>query len=175
MSAFAIGTLPVLAGISFSSFKLQKSSSFGGTFNLIAGLFILLFGFYNINAQFNVLGLPSMSDVFARTSSDSPAGTSLGVTMKGEGENQYQELTMMAKEFEYFPKTIKLKAGVPTKLTVLNNNVVGCAQAMWLGGLYDEVIYLNKPRSEAEFTPEKGTYKISCTMGMVPPVMVRVE
>ncbi len=176
MSAFAIGTLPVLAGISFSSFKFQKSSSFGGTFNLIAGLFILLFGFYNINAQFNVLGLPSVSDIFAGTSSVSPtSGTTLGVTMKGEGENQYQELTMMAKEFEYFPKTITLKAGVPTKLTVLSNNVVGCAQAMWLGGLYDEVIFLNKPRSEAEFIPEKGTYKISCTMGMVPSVMVRVE
>ena len=176
MSAFAIGTLPVLAGISFSSLKFQKSTTFGGTFNLIAGLFILLFGFYNINAQFNVLGLPSMSDVFAKTSSSTPSsGTSLGVTMKGEGENQYQELTMLAKEFEYFPKSITLKAGVPTKLTVINNNVVGCAQAMWLGGLYDEVVYLNKPQSEAEFTPKKGTYKISCTMGMVPPVLVKVE
>jgi len=177
MSAFAIGTLPVLAGISFSSFKFQKNTSFGGTFNLIAGLFILLFGFYNINAQFNVLGLPSMSDVFAKTSSSTSAqgGTQLGVAMKGEGENQYQELTMLAKGFDYFPKNITLKSGVPTKLTVLSNNVTGCAQAMWLGGLYDEVIYLNKPRSEAEFTPSKGTYKISCTMGMVPPVMVRVE
>lgn len=177
MSAFAIGTLPVLAGISFSSFKFQKSASFGGTFNVIAGMFILLFGFYNINAQFNVLGLPSASDVFAKTSSESSpsSGATLGVTMKGEGENQYQELTMQAKGFEYFPKSITLKADIPTKLTVLSNNVTGCAQAMWLGGLYDDVIYLNKPRAEAEFTPEKGTYKISCTMGMVPPVMVRVE
>lgn len=176
MSAFALGTLPVLAGISFSSFKLQKSMQFGGTFNLVAGLFILLFGFYNINSQFNVLGLPSVSDMFAGSSSSSnQIGAKLGVTMKGEGDSQYQELTMQATEFEYFPKNITLKAGVPTKLTVLNSNVVGCAQAMWLGGLYDEVIYLNTPTSKAEFTPEKGTYKISCTMGMVPPVIVRVE
>lgn len=174
MSAFALGTLPVLAGISFSSLKFQKSTSLGGTFNLIAGLFILLFGVYNVNSQLNVLGFVSLSDIFAKSNVQSvPQG--LGVEIVGEGENQYQQVNMEARQFEYFPKNLTLQAGIPTKLTVTNFNVAGCAQAMWLGGLYDDVLYLNTPTSTAEFTPQPGTYKISCTMGMVPPVLVTVK
>jgi len=46
---------------------------------------------------------------------------------------------------------------------------------MYLPGLYDKVVYLTEKVTEVEFTPEKkGNYKISCTMGMVPPVTVRV-
>jgi len=41
--------------------------------------------------------------------------------------------------------------------------------------LSDEVLYLSGPESVAEFTPQKGKYKVSCTMGMVDPIIVTVE
>lgn len=174
MSAFALGTLPMLGALSFSSLKFAKRSAFSGTFNLLAGIFIVLFGAYNVNAQLNVLGMVSFNDL-ARRETVVDASVGLGVELIETDGKQMQYVTMEAREFAYLPKTIRLKAGIPTKLTVNNYDVSGCAQAMWLGGLYDEVLYLNKPTVEAMFTPKPGTYKISCTMGMVEPVIVTVE
>ena len=84
-------------------------------------------------------------------------------------------MKLKAEGFGYSPRAITLKANVPVKLSVTNQNVVGCAQAMYMPGLYDDVIYLDKPISKAEFIPTRtGTFKISCTMGMVQPILVTV-
>lgn len=175
MLTFALGTLPMLGFLSFSSVKLQKNAAFSGTFNLLAGVFILLFAIFNVNAQLNVLGIVSASD-FARSSSNvNDKKQVAGVQVVGTGVDMKQLAFIDAVGFEYFPKNITLKAGIPTKLTVNNENVFGCAQAMWLGGLYDEVLYLTGEESVAEFTPQKGKYKVSCTMGMVDPIIVTVE
>lgn len=174
MFAFALGTLPVLAILSFSSLKFQKNIAFAGTFNLLVGLFIVAFGIFNINAQFNVLGWKNLNDVYAKTKSVNQ-NSNTGVKIIGEGKNKYQEVTMEAKGFEYYPKNITLLVNVPAKFTIKNSGVLGCAQAMYMPGLYEDVIYLSSKQSKAEFTPKKlGTYKISCTMGMVPPVTVQV-
>ncbi len=173
MLAFALGTLPVLAVISFSSVKLQKNSFYSGTFNLVAGLFILIFGIYNINSQLNVLGLKSLNDVnnsVVRTASDNS-----DVKLVEDGNNTYQVVSLKAEGFKYLPRELTLKRGVPVKMTINSNGVLGCAQAMYLPGLYPDVVYLNEPVKKIEFTPGKvGTYKISCSMGMVPPVIVKV-
>ena len=47
MLAFAVGTLPVLALLSFSSFSIQKSSK-SGIFFKTAGLIVILFGLFNL-------------------------------------------------------------------------------------------------------------------------------
>lgn len=47
MLAFALGTLPVLALLSFSSFSIQKSSK-AGIFFKTAGLIVILFGLFNL-------------------------------------------------------------------------------------------------------------------------------
>lgn len=174
MFSFALGTLPVLAALSFSSIKLQNNPVFAGTFNLLVGFFIIAFGVYNINSQFNVLGLPSLSDISLPSQSTS-ANQKTGVQLRTEGGVEFQEVIMEAKGFEYYPKQMTLKAGLPAKVTIKNTNVFGCAQAMYMPGLYDEVIYLTGKETKVEFTPKKpGTYKISCSMGMVPPITVQV-
>ena len=175
MLTFALGTLPMLGFLSFSSVRLQKNAAFGGTFNLLAGVFILLFAIFNVNAQLNVLGIVSASDFARSSSNENDKKQVTGVQVVGEGADRKQLAFIDAVGFEYFPKNITLKAGIPTKLTVNNENVFGCAQAMWLGGLSDEVLYLSGPESVAEFTPQKGKYKVSCTMGMVDPIIVTVE
>ena len=173
MFSFALGTLPVLWFLGFSSVSLQKSKLFSQTFNLIAGILIVIFGIYNINSQLNVLGIPSVSDITPRETIGVVQG--LGVRLVGIGKNQYQEVTMEARGFEYLPAELTLKAGVPVKLTVKSNGVFGCAAAMYWPGIYDEVIFLDKPVVSAEFIPKNsGTFKVSCSMGMVPPVKVTV-
>lgn len=176
MLLFAFGTLPSLSVLSFSSIKFQSNPTFASTFNLVIGLLIIAFGFYNINSQFVVLGLPNAS-LLLKTRNEtivSDNNSHLGTTLSWENGIEKQIVRMKAKKFEYFPKSLELKANIPTTLTIENDNVVGCAQAMYLHGLYDEVVFLNETTATIEFTPKAGTYYISCSMGMVEPVIVTV-
>lgn len=56
MSAFAFGTLPVLALISFSSFSIRESSK-AGIFFKSAGLIVILFALMNIVNSLVIIGL----------------------------------------------------------------------------------------------------------------------
>lgn len=58
MFAFAIGTLPVLALISFSSFSIQNSSK-AGIFFKTAGLIVILFALFNLINSLVVIGVVS--------------------------------------------------------------------------------------------------------------------
>lgn len=62
MSSFALGTLPVLGLISFSSFSIQKSSYYGIFFKT-AGLIVILFALYNLMNALVVAGI--ISPVFS--------------------------------------------------------------------------------------------------------------
>ena len=56
MLSFALGTLPVLALISFSSFSIQKSSK-AGIFFKTAGLIVIMFALFNLTNSLVVIGL----------------------------------------------------------------------------------------------------------------------
>ena len=56
MLSFALGTLPVLALLSFSSFSIQKSSK-SGIFFKTAGLIVILFALFNIINSLVVIGI----------------------------------------------------------------------------------------------------------------------
>lgn len=56
MLAFALGTLPVLALVSFSSFSIQSSAK-AGVFFKAAGLIVILFALFNLINSFVVIGL----------------------------------------------------------------------------------------------------------------------
>lgn len=168
MLLFALGTLPILLGISFSGIFFSGKASWSTRFNVIAGVLVLMFGIYNISAQLNVLGLPSLSDV-GRVSENAAQEIA---EPSAEGE---QELHIIADKFVYVPtSSTTLKAGVPTTLIVDNKGAVGCAQFMAARGLLEEWIELKPGENTAIFTPEKGTYKLTCTMGMVDPITITV-
>lgn len=179
MFMFALGTLPSLGLISFSSIKFQSNQSYSSVFNLVVGILIIFFGLYNVNSQFLVLGIPNISTItskkFISNFSNIKRGLSgLGSEIITENGEQVQKVYMKAERFEYLPKTLTLKSGIPTTLEVQNNGVIGCAQAMYLRGLYDNVVYLNEKKISINFVPKKGTYYITCSMGMVQPVTVNV-
>ncbi len=56
MGAFALGTLPVLGLISFSSFSI-RDSAYAGIFFKAAGLIVILFALYNIMASLVIVGI----------------------------------------------------------------------------------------------------------------------
>lgn len=172
MSLFALGTLPSLAAISATSISFQTKPQTAATYNLIVGSLIILFGLFNLNAQLGLLGLPNSARLI--TTSSTGEQTTSDATVVTKNGKQIQQVTMQAKGFAYTPTAITLKANIPTELTVTPEAVVGCAQAMYMPGLYDDVILLNDGPKTVSFTPKKGTYTISCSMGMVPPVTVTV-
>jgi sulfite exporter TauE/SafE len=56
MLSFALGTLPVLALVSFSSFSIQKSSK-SGVFFKTAGLVVIIFALFNLINSLVVVGI----------------------------------------------------------------------------------------------------------------------
>jgi len=170
LTAFALGTLPILALISFTSIKFYSKPNFTKRFSLFSGVLIVFFALYTLNSQLNVLGLKSLSD-FSLTRSNN------GEVLKAISDNiDYQVLQLEASGFEYYPKQITIKSGIKTKWEIYNSGARGCANAVYARGLYPEVIQLKPGMNSVEFiAPKPGTYKISCSMGMVPPVTVRVQ
>lgn len=181
LGAFALGTLPVLALISFTSVKLHNNPRFSRSFQLFSGLLVIFFALFTINGQAGVLGMPQLSNVLAQ-SSNSPSESELWapeITYEPAQTDVAQNLQVMQMEvrgFEYFPKVIQIKANMPTRFEIMDNGSIGCARAVYPRGLYEQIIQLQPGLNTVEFTsPAPGTYQISCSMWMVEPITVIVE
>ena len=170
--AFSLGTLPMLALIGLSSVKFYSNPIFSKKFSLFSGLLITFFALYTINSQLNVLGLPSLNDVKVLASTSKHQAVESKIDYD---ESHIQLMQMEATNFQYYPSQLSIKAGVTTRWEIFNSGASGCAQAVYAHGLYPSVIYLKPGLNAVEFTPQKkGVYKVSCSMGMVPPITVNV-
>lgn len=160
--AFSLGTLPVLALISFSSVNLYKNKSISIIFNYFVGLVLIFFAFSQLWSQFNLLNFQGFSQ-------------SKNTIQVDGNKEAMQELNFVATGFEYTPAYQEINAGIPTKITFTNNGAVGCANAVYSRGLFSSVMILENKVNEQIVVPKKGTYKVSCSMGMVNPVTVVVK
>ena len=180
LTAFALGTLPVLLLISFSSLKFHKDPKFSNSFRLLSGLLIIFFALFTLNSQMGILQLPSIGNVKAQTI-EAPLTAPEINNQVIPSESQAaapssQVMQMEVRGFEYFPKVITIKAGLPTKFEVTDNGSIGCARAVYARGLYPDVILLEPGLNSVEFVaPAAGTYQVSCSMWMVNPITVIVE
>lgn len=164
MSAFALGTAPVLAGISISSIGFNAKPHFTAKFNQIVGgfiLFIALFNLFTVASNYLAASAPVESDAIL-AEVDAQGIQSIAITAKGA------DYTASG--------TTKIKAGVPTRLTVDNQGAVGCYAFMTGKGLFDGFVTLEPGSNEIEFTPSQpGRYWIDCAMYMVrQPVLIEV-
>ena len=168
--AFALGTLPMLALVSFSSIKLFSNKKFSQLFSYTAGILVFFFSMYTINSQLNVLGAPSLSSIVSAAPKVEKA--TRNVTQNGG----VQVLEMTAKGFEYFPKYSELEAGKPAILKFYNEGAYGCAASIVARGLFNGSVRIKEGYNEIKLNTDKpGTYKLTCSMGMVPPVTIVVK
>jgi sulfite exporter TauE/SafE/copper chaperone CopZ len=181
LGAFALGTLPVLALISFTSVKLHSNPRFSHAFQLFSGLLVIFFALFTINGQAGVLGMPQLSNVFAQANNSQSEAESWApeityVPAPTDADQNLQLMQMEVRGFEYFPKVIQIKANMPTRFEITDNGSIGCARAVYPRGLYGQIIQLQPGLNTVEFTsPAPGTYQISCSMWMVEPITVIVE
>ncbi len=171
MTAFAIGTLPILLGVSLGGATIIGKKGFEVIFNTIIGTIIIIFAIYILNGQFNVLGLPSLNDIsFKKT------GTIEQIKDNKTSKKNTQELNIVADGFKYVVVGSKtLRAGVPTTIIVDNQGIAGCGVFMAARGLFEGILELKLGINKKEFIPKAGTYKLTCTMGMVAPVTIIVK
>jgi sulfite exporter TauE/SafE/plastocyanin domain-containing protein/copper chaperone CopZ len=165
MLFFALGTLPMLLVIGFSSVKFLEKPRLAAGFLKVAGVIVLFFALFNINNQLVVLNAPSLGDIFSpgRTAS-SGAGAELPPIVDGK-----QVLRMEASASGYNPDNLTVRTGVPVRWEIKDTGTSGCTNAIISQDLFGGQIPLTPGKtSTKEFTPEKpGTYKFSCWMGMV--------
>lgn len=167
MAFFALGTIPGLLAIGYSSVKFQSNPETSASFSAIAGYLVLFFALFNINAQLSVIGLPNFSDVFAANSSYTKSVGSTGELVSIV--NGQQIIKMNASSSGYTPNRFKIRANTPTRWEVATNNISGCTNAIISRSLFDgQIDLVDGTTSVKEFTsPKPGVYKFSCWMGMV--------
>jgi len=170
MFFFALGTAVGLLAIGFSSVKFLEKPHLSEKFLKVAGTLVLFFAFYNFNAQLNVLGLPSLSDLkldsFAQTiyQKNSFNDKDLPPIVNGK-----QIIKMKASRYGYEPNYFKVRVGIPVRWEIEDVGTSGCTNAIVAKGLFPDEIPLTPGKvSVKEFTPTRpGKYKFSCWMGMV--------
>ena len=170
MFLFALGTLPMLITVGFTSAQLISRPRLSSVFTKAAGILVLFFALYTINAQLNVLGVRSATDIF-NPATTSPSNTSSTPT----GNIQVIRMNASAGSFE--PNSFSVKAGIPVRWEVSDSGFSGCTSSVIANGLFDGSFKFSKNKTAIkEFTPTKpGTYKFSCWMGMVTGTITVVE
>jgi uncharacterized protein len=164
MFSFALGTLLPLLLIGFSSAEFVRKPSISGMFTRIAGFLVLFFAAYTFNAQLNVVGVASFSDLKVLAEGNGSSEKGLAPVISGK-----QVLKMKASSSGYSPSYFKVKAGVPVRWEITDTGTSGCTNAVISKGLFSGEIRLTPGKTSIkEFTPKKpGKYKFSCWMGMV--------
>jgi sulfite exporter TauE/SafE len=173
MFFFALGTLPMLAAIGFSSASFVTKPRVNIIFNAVAGILLLLFAVYNINSQLNLLGVPSLSDIKLNFTAKTTAADNEFAPVNKEG---FQEISLTAEGFSYTPTSpTTLKAGVPARIIMNNKGIQGCGAYVTARGLMNGYFELQQGQNLIDLgEPKPGTYKVTCSMGMVPPVTINV-
>lgn len=182
MFSFALGTLPVLGMISLTSVNITAKPKLNAMFSKIAGFLVIIFAIYNFNAQLNLLGYKSLSDIklpsinFQSNNSSNNSNSKQSNPTIEIDSSGVQIVRITAQGFSYrFDGNSTVKSGVPTKLIVQNKGVDGCAVALTARGLLSSYVYLNEGENIIDLgSPTKGSYKITCTMGMVSPITLKV-
>lgn len=155
MLAFVLGTLIPLLVIGIGSSALYENKTWSANFSRIAGIILLIFAIFNLNAGLNILGvkisLPHKTNDSATT------------------ESNIQIIKMTADSSGYSPNYFKVKAGIPVRWEIYDAGASGCTNVIISRNFFNDQIKLQRGKTSVkEFTPSKpGKYRFSCWMGMV--------
>lgn len=119
MTAFALGTLPMLLALSFGSVALADTR-YARVFFKVAGVVVLIFGIFALWSSLTALGV-----VRPLSFSGSEAAEE-GVAVVEDGVQQ----AIITAHNGYTPQVTRLRAGVPSRLRVRTENTYDCSAAL---------------------------------------------
>lgn len=156
MLSFALGTLPMLALLSFGSASVAHGKH-APLFFKSAGVVVIGLG---------VFALIGIGAVLFGPQKHVPDAAGTPTTQNSEIRDGIQYVTVQAKG-GYSPRVSAARAGVPTKLIVETNGTYDCSAALAIRSIgYQKML----PQTGEEIidlgTPEPGTLQGLCAMGM---------
>ena len=93
------------------------------------------------------------------------AGSITGNIVAVNSNKGVQKVVLGLKDFNYYPNTIKVKAGKPVSISV-DESVSGCLRDFTIRD-FGIRKYLKSLGDKVVFTPtKKGTFRFACSMGM---------
>lgn len=154
MMVFALGTVPALLAIGFTSSFTKHS--FYPLFQKTMGVIILAIGIMYLSNFATIYGV----------NVNPFAGTSNGPTTQAVTQGDVQEINMTVDAGGYTPNSFTVKQGTKVRWVIDGKNTFGC-QSVLKVPKYNIVKTLSSGKNVIEFTPtEKGTISFSCIMGM---------
>lgn len=160
MTAFALGTLPVLFGITaFGSLAAFKNRAL----KLAAGAFLFFFAFGQIDGGLTVLGSPMTFGGFANRVFQGTAELASATPANA----QEQSVSMEVGYGRFSPDRFTIKKGVLVRWEVKGVDISGCASTLIspkLGVSQSLALGMNVIQFTAK---ESGVIPFSCGMGMI--------
>lgn len=154
LTSFVLGTFPIFLGLGYLTARL--SDSFRQTFFKIAAVLIIIVGFTTIYNSWSAAGLPTI----VWNSGGSEQSQSIDIATK-------QDYEIQILDSGYSPNYLKVKKGLPVKITLVSSNTQSCSLAFRIPSLGISKNLKPTDSQVIEFTPtEVGTIPFSCTMGM---------
>ena len=159
MGAFAIGTLPVLASISFGSFSIAKSK-YAGTFLKTTGIIVIFFALFTLSSSVALTGITLPTVLSSRDMSLVQKNVYIA--------NGVQVIAIKAGE-GYSPKKTVAKAGIPTIIRFTTNGSLDCSSSIRIPSLnMSRFLDLNGTTDVDIGIPKVGLLGGMCGMGMFP-------
>lgn len=153
MFAFALGTLPMLLGLTTFASKAKTSHPY---LRIVTGAMLFLFAIGQLESAATIFGL-ALPNVSA----------SLAVTSGVDTDVKEQTVDMIVSAFDYQPSSFTVKKGVPVHWQIYARDISGCTNTLVSRelGISKKLI---RGINDITFVAKRtGTIAFSCGMGMV--------
>ena len=171
MFFYVLGTIPAFMGLGFATTFL--GTTFRKKFSIVSAIALIYLGLSGINGTLVLLGSPVTASTFASPFISlgktliNPAGGSTSSIPQASIANGIQIASINVSGNGYSPRNIRVKAGVPVKLTLNPQGFLGCASQFVIPELNISRQLDNHKPTVVEFTPKTaGKLTYTCSMGM---------
>jgi sulfite exporter TauE/SafE len=158
MLTFALGTLPVLAILSFGSLGIHKKA-WSGIFLKIAGIVVIFFGLFNLMNSLAIIDIKLPSFNYSRN-------IQTAITSNVDQENGIQIINLTVSG-GYSPEKSVAKAGVPTIIRFNTSNTFDCSLSVRIPSKNINQFLPQTGTTDINIgTQSAGLFRGTCGMGM---------
>jgi hypothetical protein len=169
MFSFILGTSPLFFILGYSATTLTEKWS--NVFQKVVAVIVLFVAFFTILTGTTLAGLN-----ISLKNENKQVAQCQGSQCPVEGDKSdknvatkdgIQEVTINISDSGYSPANIRLKMGIPVKVTLKTENTFGCARAFVVPSLNIQKTLPKTGVDSFGFTPNKtGQISFTCSMGM---------